>query len=317
MRAPLAPGSISLRLYPCPGSPEDQIAELRDQVGLAEAAGYDGAMVSEHHAGFPGYLPNPAQLAGFLLAATERLWVAPCPLLLPLKARALVAEELAWLAAAFPGRVGVGFAAGALPVDFELAEVPFDEVVGRFKDALPWTVRALRGDVDGPLADDAAIARCAAEPVPMVVAAQSPGAVRRAARLGLGVLYDSLQTAEVSASLSDAFRSATDGEPAGATILIRRVWIGAPPQTAIDAQMAHYRSYAPDAAVKNWADGDSTIVGTTGLEAAEQLAEVVRSSGCDTVNIRVQVAGLTAADVRSQMEHHATEFLPALRSLLS
>ena len=65
---PLANVSVSLRLYPCPGTPVDQIAELRAETVLGDAAGYDGVMVSEHHAGFPGYLPNPIQLATFLLA---------------------------------------------------------------------------------------------------------------------------------------------------------------------------------------------------------------------------------------------------------
>jgi alkanesulfonate monooxygenase SsuD/methylene tetrahydromethanopterin reductase-like flavin-dependent oxidoreductase (luciferase family) len=312
--SPLAPGSISLRLYPCPGGPVEQIEELRAEAELAEAAGYDGVMVSEHHAGFPGYLPNPTQLAAFLLAATERIWVAPCPLLLPLKARALTAEEVAWLAAAHPGRVGVGFAAGALPVDFELAEVPFDEITGRFKVALPWIVDTLRGEVDGPLADDGAIGRCVDHPVPMVVAAQSPGAVRRAARLGLGVLYDSLQTEEVSLGLTRVFRDAGGHGPA---VLIRRVWIGEPPAAAIEAQMAHYRSYAPERAVKNWGDGDGTIVGASGAEAADRLATVMRESACETVNVRVHVAGLTPEDIRGQLELHAAEFLPALRAALA
>lgn len=272
---PLAAGSVSLRLYPCPGTPVDQVAELRQETALAEAGGYDGVMVSEHHAGFPGYLPNPVQLAAFLLAASDRIWVAPCPLLLPLKARALIAEELAWLSAAFPGRVGAGFAAGALPVDFELAEVPFDEITQRFKDALPWVVEALRGRVEGPLAGDAAIARCDDNPLPIVVAAQSPAACRRAARLDLGVLFDSLQTPAASAQLADELRASGGTGPA---VLIRRVWIGEPPRAAIEAQMAHYRSYAPDRAVRNWGDGDGTVVGATGAEAAEALVEVMTES---------------------------------------
>lgn len=312
--APLANGSVSLRLYPCPGTPVDQIAELRAETLLGDAAGYDGVMVSEHHAGFPGYLPNPIQLATFLLAEGGTGWVAPCPLLLPLKARALIVEELAWLAAAYPGRVGAGFAAGALPVDFELAEVPFDEVVERFKDALPWTVAALRGDVEGPLAADAAVQRCAEHPVPMVVAAQSPAACRRAAALGCGVLYDSLQNEEVSTRLSDAYR---DAGGTGPTLLIRRVWIGEPPAAAIEAQMKHYRSYAPDRALKNWGDGDSTIVGATPAEAAEKLVEVLHDSHCDTVNVRVQVAGLTPDDVRAQLELHADGFVDLVREGLA
>jgi alkanesulfonate monooxygenase SsuD/methylene tetrahydromethanopterin reductase-like flavin-dependent oxidoreductase (luciferase family) len=312
--APLALGSVSLRLYPCPGTPAAQLAELRAEAALASEIGYDGVQVSEHHAGFPGYLPNPVQLAGFLLAAMPRGWVAPCPLLLPLKARALVVEELAWLAAAYPGRVGAGFAAGALPVDFELAEVPFAEVVDRFKAALPWTVAALRGEVDGPLGADLAVAACAAAPIPMVVAAQSEAAVRRAAALGVGVLYDSLQHAAVGARLSTAYR---DAGGTGPVVLIRRVWIGQAPTAAIDRQMAHYRSYAPDRAVANWGAGDGTILAATPEAAAADLLAETAAQGADTVNVRVQVAGLDPPDVRAQLQLHGAGFVAALKAALN
>ena len=82
---PLAVGSASLRLYPHDADPIGQIDEIRAQAVLGIAAGYDGVMVSEHHADFPGYLPNPTQLAQFLLGATPQGWAAPCPLLLPLQ----------------------------------------------------------------------------------------------------------------------------------------------------------------------------------------------------------------------------------------
>ena len=123
VKSPLHNGSVSLRLYPCQGTAPEQINELRSEAVIAESVGYDGVMVSEHHAGFPGYLPNPLQLASFLLAETKSIWVAPCPLLLPLKAKALIAEEIAWLSSAFPERLGVGFAAGALPGKSVLLEV--------------------------------------------------------------------------------------------------------------------------------------------------------------------------------------------------
>ena len=117
------------------------------------------------------------------------------------------------------------FAAGALPVDFELAEVPFDDIVPRFKHA-PRAVAALRGEAPEPLGRDRAVRRLTDEPVAVVVAAQSEAACRRAARLGCGVLYDSLQSPEVSARLGAAHR---DGGWVDGRILIRRVWIGDPP----------------------------------------------------------------------------------------
>jgi len=310
--APLSGGSVSLRLYPHDTDAVEQLSLIRRQAAQAVDAGYDGVMVSEHHADFPGYLPNPVQLTGFLLESMARGWAAPCPLLLPMKPYALVAEDLAWLDAAYPGRVGAGFAAGALPVDFELAEVPFDEIVARFKDALPRIVAALRGDDDTPLGADRAIARTASAPLPMVVAAQSPAAVRRAARLGLGILYDSLQTGEVTARLSAAYLEAGG---LGARIAIRRVWIGDPPDDEMAAQMAHYRSYAPESAMKNW-DGDQLIAAPTAAEAADRLGDFLDAAGCDTVNVRIHVKGLSPAQVEDQLGQHAGEFLDTLRRRL-
>ena len=310
---PLAAGSVSLRLYPHDVAASEQLRLIRSQAELATSVGYDGVMVSEHHANFPGYLPNPIQLAGFLLGAMSRGWAAPCPLLLPMRPYALVAEDLAWLDAAYPGRVGAGFAAGALPVDFELAEVPFEEIVGRFKQALPKVVNALRGQDASPLGADRAIARTAQTPLPMVVAAQSPAAVRRAAGLNLGVLYDSLQTAEVTARLGEVYREANGHGP---RIAIRRVWIGDPPTEQMAAQMAHCRSYAPDRAMKNW-DGDQLIAAASGAEAASKLIGFLGAADCDTVNVRIHVSGLEPAMVEEQLQRHAEEFLPRLRQQMA
>ena len=310
--SPLAKGSVSLRLYPHDGPAAEQLDEVRRLARRAVEVGYDGVMVSEHHAGFPGYFPSPQQMAGFLLAAMPSGWAAPCPLLLPMKPYTLVAEEVAWLAAAFPGRVGAGFAAGALPVDFELAEVPFDEIGARFKQALPKVVAALRGEAEGPLADDRAIAVCADHPVPMVAAAQSRAAVRRAASLGLGILYDSLQAVDHVRALSDAYDEAGGTGP---KILIRRVWIGGPPGEAVDNQLDLYRTYTTEGTMARWDQGANTVLAATGAEAAEQLHAEMVATGTDTINIRIHVVGLSPAYVRDQLEHHS-DLVAHLKALI-
>src|SRR5450759_2400581 len=97
---PFARGSISFRLYPHNElSACEVVAELCGQAGLALTAGFDGVMTSEHHGGFAGYLPNPLQVAAFILDEHPQGWAAACPLLLPLRPTALVAEEVAWLGA--------------------------------------------------------------------------------------------------------------------------------------------------------------------------------------------------------------------------
>ena len=310
---PLATGSVSLRLYPHDGPAAEQLDEVRRLARRAVEAGYDGVMVSEHHAGFPGYFPSPQQMAGFLLAAMPSGWAAPCPLLLPMKPYPLIAEEVAWLAAAFPGRVGAGFASGALPVDFELAEVPFDEIGARFKEALPVVVSALRGEAVGPLADDRAIAACVDHPVPMVAAAQSLAAVRRAAGLGLGILCDSLQTVDHVRALSNAYDEAGGTGP---KILIRRVWIGGPPGEAVDSQLDLYRTYTTEGTMARWDQGATTVLAADSAEAAERLNAEMAATGADSVNIRIHVVGLSPAYIRDQLELH-TELVTHLRALMA
>ena len=311
--SPLARGSVSLRVYP-PNTAADKIVdEIGTQALLAEQAGFDGVMTSEHHGGFPGYVPNPLQQTGWLLERTQRIWAAPAPILLPLRPWSHVAEELAWLASRFPGRIGVGFAMGGLEADFQLAGVPWSERLQRFELALPEISAALRGRASAPLSKDPAIAACTERPIPLVSAAQSPGAARRAAQCGMGVLFDSLQTGEHNRKLVDAYRRA-GGQ--GACIGIRRVWLGRPPTEQSQAQMAFYRSYAPTTTQQHWGD-DERVVGHDAAELTERLAHFARISGCDTLNLRVHANDLPTPAVREQIEHIGSECVAELRSMLS
>jgi alkanesulfonate monooxygenase SsuD/methylene tetrahydromethanopterin reductase-like flavin-dependent oxidoreductase (luciferase family) len=313
MTAPLGSGSVSLRLYPATLPPAGVVADLQAQARLAEEAGFDGCMTSEHHGGFPNYLPNALLVATWLLEATDRLWAAPCPMVLPLRAASQVVEDLAWTHHRFPGRLGVGFAAGALPVDFELAGVPFSEMFPRYRTALTTVTAALSGRAEGALAGDPGVAALTGGEIPMVAAVQAVATAERAARLGLGLLFDSLQTVERTRLLSDAYLAAGGRGP---RILIRRVWVGPAPAEQAAVQMDRYRGYAPARAMAHWGD-DELIAGDDGAEVASRLAETLTGAGCDALNIRVFLAGMTPAEVQAQMIRQGQELLPPLRSELN
>jgi alkanesulfonate monooxygenase SsuD/methylene tetrahydromethanopterin reductase-like flavin-dependent oxidoreductase (luciferase family) len=311
--APFAIGSISFRCYPHAGlDAVAVIAELRAQAELAVVHGFDGVMTSEHHAGFAGYLPNPSQLAGFLLDAMPTGWAAPCPLLLPLRPPALVAEEIAWLAARFPGRVGLGVAAGALPIDFEVMDASMDGLTARFARGLELVARLLRGEDRGPLAADAAVARCAEHPIPVLSAAASFPAARRAAGNGCGLLFDSLVTAARCRELVDAYQAAGGSGPC---VLIRRVWLGDPPRDAVDRQLDVYRSYAPSSTPSHWGS-DEMVQATDPSSVVEQLVDVARAARADALNLRVHVPGVAPVDARDQIARLGDQVAGPVRDAL-
>ncbi|HXQ75684.1 MAG TPA: LLM class flavin-dependent oxidoreductase [Acidimicrobiales bacterium] len=297
-RPPLSARSISLRIYPHTGLGADAIvAEMRAQATLAAEAGFDGVMTSEHHGGFAGYMPNPLQAAGWLLESMPAGWAAPCPLLLPLRPPALVAEEVAWLAARFPGRVGVGVAAGSLVDDFEIMGLTKQNLTDRFAEGLDLLAGALGGGEPGRLAADPAVARCAAHPVPMASAAMSTVAVRRAAGHGMGIVFDSLSAPERVRRLVDVYRGA-GGEQA--CILIRRVWMGTPPTDEMHRQVDVYRGYADAGAQTHWT-ADELVAGADAPAVADALVDVMARAGADACNLRLHAPGIAPHRVRGQI----------------
>jgi alkanesulfonate monooxygenase SsuD/methylene tetrahydromethanopterin reductase-like flavin-dependent oxidoreductase (luciferase family) len=293
--APFGPGTISLRLYPHNELPAQHIVrELSVQGGLALRAGFDGVMTSEHHGGFAGYMAQPLQMASLLLAEHAAGWAAASPLLLPLRSTALVAEEVAWLHARYPGRVGLGVAAGALPLDFEATGVDQRDAVARFKSELPRLVAMLRGVDLGPLEGDPALVACRTDPVPVLSAAVSVTAADRAAKCGAGILMEGMSTPVALARLTEAYAHAGG---TGAKVLIRRVWLGRVSSGLVAQQRAVYESYSPTDAFGD----DQTIASDEPAELADRILEVVGEVGADALNLRVQLPGMSPEEVRDQI----------------
>src|SRR4029077_7279084 len=119
------------------------------------------------------------------------------------------------------------------PTDFEVMGLTMRGLAERFAAGLDEVVGYLDGTRPGGLAGDPAIDGCADNPIPVVSAAMGFTAVRRAAALGAGVLFDSMSTPERCRELTDAYRAACGS---GACVLIRRAWVGEAPRGNLDAQ---------------------------------------------------------------------------------
>ncbi len=293
---PSGRGSVSIRLYPHNELAAGAIVdELCTQGGLALRSGFDGVMTSEHHGGFAGYMAQPLQMASFVLEKSPRGWAAAAPLLLPLRSTALVAEEVAWLQARYRGRVGLGVASGALPLDFEVAGVSQAEAVDRFKSELPRLVAMLRGEDLGQLDGDPALLACRRHPVPVISATVSVAAAVRSARCGAGILMEGMSAPRRLASLTGAFMEAGGTGP---KVLIRRVWLGRVPSGLVARQRSVYESYAER---PSGFGPDQTISSTEPAEMAEQLAATMEEVGADALNLRVQLPGMAPEEVRDQI----------------
>jgi alkanesulfonate monooxygenase SsuD/methylene tetrahydromethanopterin reductase-like flavin-dependent oxidoreductase (luciferase family) len=305
---PFALGSVSIRLYPHNELTAEAIVnELCAQARHALRHGFDGVMTSEHHGGFAGYLAQPLQMATFVLEESRTGWAAASPLLLTLRATALVAEEIAWLNARHPGRVGLGVAAGALPLDFDIAGVDRADAPRLFKVELPRLVTMLRGEDLGQLAGDAALEACRRNPVPVLSAAVSVTAATRAARCGAGILMEGMSGADRLRTLTQAFDRAGGS---GSKVLIRRVWLGDPQKDLVQRQRAVYDSYSePTIAFGD----DKTIASTEPAEIVARLCELIEATNTDALNVRVHLPGMPPQAVREQIEALGTEVVGPLK----
>ena len=307
---PFERDSISLRLYPHNElDASGVVGELCGQAKLGLDSGFDGIMVSEHHGGVGGYLPNPLQMSMFILDDNASGWAAACPLLLPLRPTAMLAEEVAWLAARHPGRVGLGVAAGGRALDFTSMDLDPEDAVGLFKAQLPRIVDMLRGKDLAGLDEDRAFQRCAGSPVPVVSAAASVAASKRAAGYGAGILMEGVSPLERLAKFCAAYDAAggTNGK-----ILIRRVWLGQPSTELIESQRRFYQSSSVSG---RELPPDQTVACDDAEEMANRLHGLMTGSGADSLNLRVHLPGIPAGDIREQIVRLGEEVVPKLRAL--
>ena len=112
------------------------IDEIVAEARAAEASGWDGCFITEHHQQEDGYLPNPLLTAGLIGMKTRRIKVGTCVLLLPLYHPVRVAEDCAIVDQATRGRLVLSIGVGYQQPDFDAFEVPIESRARRTEEAL-------------------------------------------------------------------------------------------------------------------------------------------------------------------------------------
>ena len=312
--APLAHGSISLRIYPHDLEPPAVVAEIVAQCVLAEQAGFDGVMTQEHHGGFPNYLPSPLLTATWALEADQHLVGRAVSDLVAVAAVDAARRRSRLDIAPLSGTRGMRRRRGCVPARFR------DGRRAVRRDASPVRGRAARGRGGARRARDRPIGQRSrrrrvgglAHPARRRGTGALGHAARRAARA-----RGHLQLApdqERTRALSDIHADEGGTAP---RILIRRVWLGPPPLDALNAQMARFRAVGPADLQAHWDPDGGLVSAEDGAELAERLHDAMVGGRCDAINLRVFQAGLSPSDVRDQIALLGEKTLPHLRALLN
>jgi len=176
---------------------------ILEHAGCAERGGIDVLWVAERPFVPGALLPAAFPLCAALAERTVRARIATGALPLPLHHPLRVAEDAATIDGLSGGRFELAVGLGEHAEGFDGFGVPVRERTGRFEEALDLLRRAWSEPTVGGTGGHFEIADVAVHPrprqrphPPLWIAGGADAAVRRAARLGTGLLTDALDAAQ-------------------------------------------------------------------------------------------------------------------------
>lgn len=192
---------------------DDAIEVLRE----ADRLGFDWVSASQHWVSAPTIWPQPLPVLARLAPEVPHMRLMTQMLVLPLHNPIDVAEQVSTLDHISRGRVTLGCAVGYRELELEAAGFKRADRVGRLEESLELMKRLWAGEEVWhrgrwwTLSGGQVGFRPYQEPhPPVVLAAQSPGAVRRAARLGDGVFFGPQMGFADIATLAELYRREAD-----------------------------------------------------------------------------------------------------------
>ena len=173
-----------------PESLPDLYAAALEMAAWGEEQGAAAAVISEHHASPDGYLPAPLVLASAMAARTTKLPIQVAALLVPLHDPIELAEQMAVLDIVSRGRVSYVCALGYRPEEYAMFGRDMKRRGRRLEECLEVMRQAWSGE---PFAYEGRPVCVTPRPMTsggpfLLLGGGSEAAVRRAARLGLGMI---------------------------------------------------------------------------------------------------------------------------------
>jgi alkanesulfonate monooxygenase SsuD/methylene tetrahydromethanopterin reductase-like flavin-dependent oxidoreductase (luciferase family) len=309
-------------------TPREIYGAALEQMKWADAHGFDFLVLSEHHGIDDGWMPAPLTIAASILAMTERTPVLLSASILPLHDPIRIAEQIAVIDNAFPGRLWTVFGAGYREEEFAMAGVEHSRRGPLLEEQIAAVLRAWTGE---PFEWQGRTVRVtplpASQPHPTVlVGGGVPAAARRAARLRLPMMPMNTDPALATAYREEADRIGFEGGfvmvPEGPTFLHvtddpDRVWADLAPYLLYETQTyASFQTAGQHSTPR--VDADSV----DDLKAAPQLwvgtpDEILRRAQelqpMAALNFHPLAGGLPPDLAWASLELFAAEVLPRLR----
>ena len=325
--------------YPAGDDPARRLAEHREQVRLARAAGFDLIGIPHHYSRGPSQWLPPLVTAAALAADMGTMRLATTVLLLPMQHPVEVAEQAAMLDVISGGRFVFGVGAGWQPSEFRALGVPMEGRLGRLEEALTVIERLWTGEPvtfhgrHFSLDDVRLTLRPVQRPRPPIWmgANAAAAAVRRAARLADAWIVSAHPDLDTVERHLETYRQELEvlGKPFPAELpVLRNFHVAADMETAL----AEARPYF-DASYEVFGDwglfADVLRAGTRQMRGAElRRGRLIIGSPEDCLEqialcrervpiggllLRMQWLGMPHAQVARAIELVGTKLMPALR----
>jgi hypothetical protein len=165
-------------------------ADMLEQAVHAEACGFRGVTIPEHHLLNILLIPSPLQFAVAVAARTKRIEVASSICQLPIRDMRIFAGEVVQAQALCGGRLVLGVGKGAFGFETGRLGVPMEETKPRFEESLAvlealLTQEEVSWDGQWYKFDALTVMPRPEDPIPLALAIMAPPGIEAAAAKGL------------------------------------------------------------------------------------------------------------------------------------
>jgi probable F420-dependent oxidoreductase len=185
-----------------PRSDAEIYSDAVSRCAAAEQAGFDSVWVSEHHFVDDGYMPSLLVMCAAIAQATQRVEVGTAILLAPLIDPLRLAEDAATVDLISGGRFTLGIGAGWRTEEFDVLGVGLNERAARMRETVAilrraWAPGSFTYSGEHFSVENVNVTPKPAHPIPILIGAFAPAAVKRAGRIADGFLGSSSGTSGI------------------------------------------------------------------------------------------------------------------------